>query len=102
MAYLHCHTKGCHWSQDDFWHRKYNPLTKLWSDIRWLWKPRMMKFDREAYGRLHIFSWHALVLEIAKEAHNVCQMKWWTWESWKRAKDTAVCPKCGQRNWDID
>jgi hypothetical protein len=102
MAYLHCHTKGCRWSQDDFWDKRYNPLTKLWSDIRWLVRPRIMTFGEEAYGRTRIFSWHVLILEIAKEIRNVRRMKWWTLESWKRAKDTAVCPKCGLRNWDID
>jgi hypothetical protein len=61
-----------------------------------------MRFDKEAYGRPRIFSWYVLILEIAKEIRNARRMKWWTWESWKRAKDTAVCPKCGLRNWDID
>ena len=45
MAYLHCHTKGCNWSQDDFYSKLYNPLTKIWSDIKWLWKPKMIDFD---------------------------------------------------------
>jgi len=102
MAYLHCHTSGCHWAQDDFWNRKYNPLTKVWTDICWLWKPRMLKHTQEPYGRSRIFSWHALALEVAREVRNVYRMKWWTWESWKRNKNTAACPKCGQRNWDID
>lgn len=45
MAYLHCHTKHCNWSQDDFYSSRYNPFTKIWSDVKWLWKPRMIKFD---------------------------------------------------------
>ena len=45
MAYLHCHTKGCNWSQDDFYSKSYNPLTKIWSNIKWLWKPRMIEWD---------------------------------------------------------
>ena len=40
--YLHCHS--CDWEQDDFWTRDYNPLTKIWSNIQWLAKPRMMDF----------------------------------------------------------
>lgn len=45
MSYLHCHTKGCGWSQDDFYSKRYNPFTKIWSDIRFFWKPRMIEWD---------------------------------------------------------
>ncbi len=45
MSYLHCHTKNCGWAQDDFYSKSYNPLTKIWSDIKWLYKPKMVEFD---------------------------------------------------------
>jgi len=102
MAYLHCHTKGCHWEQDDFWTKRYNPITKTWADIKWLARPRIVEIDKEAYGISPIFSWHALALEVAKEIRCVRRMKWWTYKSWKKNKDSAVCPNCGLRDFDID
>ena len=45
MTYLHCHTKDCGWSQDDFYSMRYNPLTKIWSSIKWLIKPRNIGWD---------------------------------------------------------
>jgi len=117
MSYLHCHS--CDWSQDDFWHKKYNPLTKIWDDIKWLWKPRMIGMDIDIVKDLNkythvliiqkrvrheykIFSWNWLVLEFVKEIKILFQQKWWTYKSWQRHKDTAVCPKCKKRNFDID
>ena len=30
MAYLHCHTPGCGWSQDDFWSESgWNPISAV-------------------------------------------------------------------------
>lgn len=65
MAYLHCHTKDCGWSQDDFWNFRprfrwhlykkswwklgfsigYNPISRTLTDIRWLWKPKWLSLD---------------------------------------------------------
>lgn len=114
MAYLHCHS--CYWSQDDFYSRSYNPLTKLWRDFKWLWKPYRFQIDSHCINDLtkytHIpvyvwnkntvFSWNWLLLETVKDIKVALETKWWTWESWKKVKDTAVCPKCGDKNWDID
>jgi len=50
----------------------------------------------------HFFSWNWLALEFVKNLRIGIEMKWWTWDSWKREMDTAVCPKCGDRNFDID
>jgi len=167
MAYLHCHTKGCNWSQDDFWELKfrvhyykwreswwkysfsigYNPISRMWNDIAWLWKPRWMSLDkwiidditeytgvkvkvREVkkkrehdpkskivevgpdgkplhitnpyYTEYQVFSWQWLKVEWVKNWRSFRHMEWWTWKSWKKARDNAVCPKCGERNFDID
>ncbi len=121
MAYLHCHTKSCGWSQDDFWTRRYNPFTKLWSDIKWLIRPRIMEMDDwyvddlikytnvllwrfrvEFNGQARVFSWQWLWLEFRREIKSVRRQKWWTWKSWKKERDAAVCPKCGLRDFDID
>jgi hypothetical protein len=116
MAYLHCHS--CDWSQDDFWSKHYNPLTKIWDDIKWLWEPRTISFDIHTINDLkkytHIpvftgykdnqrcFTWNWLILELVKECKNAKSQKWWTLKSWNKHKDTAVCPKCKNKNFDID
>lgn len=117
MAYLHCHS--CDWSQDDFWTKTYNPLTKIWSDIEWLWKPRIMGMDIDIVDDLtrytyvivlrkkyrygyKIFSWNWLILEIVKDIKLAFKQKWWTWKSWKKNKATAKCPECNKQNFDID
>jgi len=120
MSYLHCHTKDCNWSQDDFYSKSYNPLTKIWSDIKWLWKPKITsvdkyivkdllaysnvpvyEFKRNVKGQFYFFSWNWLLLEIVKDIKLAFKQKWWTYNSFK--KDIkAVCPKCKQRNFDID
>lgn len=161
MAYLHCHTSGCHWEQDDFWDftprvrwRKYekrwwkkigfsigyNPVSRVWSDISWLLKPRWLGLDdwiikdmtkytgvnvkvREitkvvdnTIGKIRmknkpdkftvtekqVFSWQWMWLELVGNWKNIKRMKWPTWKGWKKVKDTAVCPKCGEWNFDID
>lgn len=120
MAYLHCH--NCFWEQDDFWSWKYNPITKFWRDIKWLWKPRWMKLDtwivhditrytripvykrRIIKGNCEIFSWNWLLVEFIKEIRITFRQKWWTWNSWKKDYKTKkpVCPRCKSKLLDID
>ncbi len=122
MSYLHCHTKGCNWCQDDFYSKRYNPFTKIWDDIKWLWKPKKIDMDKFIYDDLvkytHIpvfifkkertkyivFSWNWLLLEIVKDIINGFKQKWWTYKSFKKDYDKgkAKCPKCGLKNFDID
>lgn len=158
MAFLHCHTEGCGWSQDDFWQlfvrRRwakhwwqkirfgYSPITRTWNKLIWLIKPRWIgldkwiihdmqeytgvrvefrevrkklndkKFSRSSekskypadiyYYECQVYSWAWLWLELVAEWKNIKRMKWWTWKSWKKTRDNAVCPKCGLRNFDID
>ena len=105
MAYLHCHTKGCGWSQDDFYSKSYNPITKIIDDIKWLIYPRMIKFDAaflkyeypelRKYTGINVkfnenfkcFSWNWLILEIVKDVKVAMEMKWWTYNSWKSDMD---------------
>ena len=130
MAYLHCHTKGCGWSQDDFYSFKfdkrklffiggYNPLSKILESIKSYIKPRMIKWDwgfvnydaveLQEYTKIKIhfnennecFSWSWLILDIVKNAKNT---KRWTYKHWKKDMDKgkAKCPKCGKICFDID
>lgn len=120
MAYLHCHS--CDWSQDDFWDFKirwnklhkwssrpfgYNPLSLLLEDFSWLFKPRIIKFDTHfaednGFKSNDIHSWAILLLHIKRRFRSLFTQKWRTYKSWMKVKDTAVCPKCGERNFDID
>ena len=120
MSYLHCHTKNCNWSQDDFYSKTYNPMTKILSDFKWLIKPRMIEFDSMfveidakelmKYTKIKViffgnkcFSWNWLPLEIVKDIKIALEVKWWTYAKFKKDYDNgAVCPKCGERNFDID
>ena len=113
MAYLHCHTKDCGWSQDDFYSFKfdkrklffiggYNPISKILDSIRSYIKPRMLKWDRhfvnydavelQEYTKIKIrfnennecFSWSWLILEIVKDIKNAKNMRWRSYKSWKK------------------
>ena len=43
MAYIHC--AKCDWEQGDFWSWKYNPITNIWDNIKWLWIPKIIYLD---------------------------------------------------------
>jgi hypothetical protein len=120
MAYLHCH--NCGWSQDDFWYKGYNPITKIWRNIKWLWKPTKIGFDkwflkhsdgkkhnyiiplwtREGKDWTYVFSWNWLLLELEKEIKCILNQRYWTYKAFLRKKDAAMCPKCKSDNLDID
>ena len=117
MAYLHCHT--CNWSQDDFWEWEwtwrvwkfrpfgYNPISLFVDNIHAYGVPRYIEFDI-SFAREHglespyIHSWRVLWWELKKSIRSVRDMKWWTWKSWRRHAEGAVCPQCKERNFDID
>ena len=121
MPYLHCHTKGCTWSQDDFYTKGYNPLTKMWTDIKWLGVPKIVSLEtstvkdlinfthvpiikKPSGAQYLVFSWNWLVLEIVKDLKVMLNMKWWTYRSFKKSRDLGVarCPVCKKANFDID
>lgn len=133
MSYLHCHTKGCGWSQDDFWNWEikwnklfkwksrpfgYNPLSFILEDIAEYLKPKLVGFDinficeskintkgKSPEGFYLIHSWDLLVFELKRNIRRFIKMKYWTYKSFKRAKDSGKykCPKCGSKTqWDID
>ncbi len=129
MAYLHCHTKNCDWSQDDFWSFKigkygywkfpfskfgiaYNPISVFLSYVctkKGYWKPRRIVHDsswaKEAgWSRKDPHSWWLAWQSFKDIFRRFKGQKWWTYESWKSDYDKgiAVCPNCGQKNFDID
>ena len=120
MSFLHCHTKNCKWSQDDFWEFKikwkfwttqrpfgYNPLSLVIEDFLEYKKPRIINMDRSwansaGFKSNNILSWRIMIWSMKRHIKRLFTQKWWTWKSWKKASENAVCPKCGQKNFDID
>lgn len=126
MAYLHCHTKGCGWSQDDFWDYTftkkawkeffkfqwgkrpfgYNPLSILLEDIAEWINPRWIHMDSEwakMKGRKNpkIHSWEILKDGFKRYRRVKKGMLFKTWDEFQANKNTP-CPKCGKVDWDVD
>lgn len=127
MSYLHCHTKYCGWSQDDFWSFDwkglykvfkvwrwssrpfgYNPISLILEDIASYIKPRFIEWDsmyakEKGYSQKE-FSWKIMVRSIKNHFLRIFKQKWWTFKSFQKEydKEVAKCPKCGLMNFDID
>ncbi|HPI81931.1 MAG TPA: hypothetical protein PK122_01745 [Candidatus Paceibacterota bacterium] len=132
MAYLHCHTKDCHWSQDDFWNYRfnewkawkkffllkwtsrpfgYNPLSILLEDIAEYIKPRYIKMDSSWIREMglnvkenKVFSWWFIKDGFKRYFRVKKNMLYKTEKEFRKANEEGIafCPKCGQNNWDID
>lgn len=130
MAYLHCHGKmedgtDCGWSQDDFWDRDwdkpgkmegYTPLktstvTALRED---LFKGRKyfdsgffedhpeLPHKKDSDGKLYCKGTDLVAWDLERRAKRIRNMLVKTYDEFIERKDTLACPRCGQRNWDID
>jgi len=105
MSFLHCHS--CDWSQDDFYSVDgYNPAEYLKSWMEDLCKDDIDKQFSNCSEFLAengpISKREVIAREFENFAQRIREMKWVTWEQWKKDRDFAVCPKCGDRNFDID
>ena len=106
--YLHCHS--CDWSQDDFYSPEgYNPANYLKSWNNQLCGENADKIDKQfsddsEFVRENgpISTREVLAREYERFAQRIREMKWITYEQWEKDKDTAVCPKCGAPDFDID
>lgn len=127
MAYLHCHGKmedgtPCGWSQDDFWSDKifpngfeeYTPFRadlikdlkaslfkdKIYMDKSFL-EENQIPYKTDAEG--HFCKGTDFVARrLEQRAKSIRNMLVRTYEEFKAKKETLACPRCGQRNWDID
>jgi hypothetical protein len=94
MSYLHCHTKNCNWSQDDFWSWKYNPI--LWFLKLFIGRccyiiPRIIYFDKCVmhdfkWKKQNRFSWWLIGWEFKRMIKIIYNMKWWTYKQWEKLK----------------
>jgi len=105
MSFLHCHS--CDFEQDDFYSVEgYNPAKYLQG-----WMGDLCKDDIDKQFTTDI-EWvkqngpisrrEAIAQQFEKFAERIRNMPWITVEQWNRDKKTAVCPKCGARDFDID
>ncbi len=108
MAYLHCHTKGCNWSQDDFWHKGYNPIKFLYEnyekDLLSDELDNVVGMDSywlEENGIEFITKRGLIIMRLKKMIRNIESMKYPREKDWKAHKEDS-CPKCLKRDWDID
>jgi hypothetical protein len=108
MAYVHCHAKGCGWQQDDFYDVGYNPAVSLsgWND--YLFGPESSRLDKQFASDSEfvkregaITTREIIAREYEKFAKRIREMKWMTWEDFKKDPN-KVCPKCGSDDLDID
>ena len=115
MAYLHCH--NCDWGQDDFWSfGGYNPINSLRSEYY-----EKNLFEEKAYFDHNFFVENNLegkmiedkegfwirgqdliAWNLREKANGIESMVVKTNEEWKKIKDGFVCPKCGNKNLDVD
>lgn len=130
MAYLHCHTKNCNWSQDDFWDfsfGKYGYWTIPFTKIGWgynpfslflsyvftkkgYWWPRRIMYDRycmkdHGWTRPDPHSWWLAWQEFKRIFKAFKRQKWWTERDFKRDHRLRIarCPNCSRSdNFDID
>lgn len=127
MAFLHCHTPDCHWSQDDFWDETGQGYTPFRKDIIAWWMECLFKdkvymdkyiceevaqclgqhgptlYDEEDGCKKYYISGTDLVaFELKNKSESISNMQVKTAAEWKKVRDTWTCPWCGYRNWDID
>ena len=103
--YLYCNS--CGWEQDDFYSSEgYNPANYLKDWMKQLCSNDVDKqfTDDAEFVRENgpISTREVIARELEKFAQRIREMKWITWEHWKKERDTAVCPKCGRRDFSID
>lgn len=108
MSYLHCH--NCNWSQDDFWHETYNPVTFLEKnykkDILTGDLDRVLEMDNFRWDK---YLWHKKMLnrdfiadEMESMARKLRRMVYRTKQEYLELNPEQKCPNCGKKELDID
>lgn len=110
MSYLHCHK--CGWSQDDFYHKGYNPAESLmdWNDV--LFGNERHKLDKRFTTDSNFIKENGdityrevIARDFEKFAKRIRNMKWTSYDDFKKDYDEGIakCPKCGSsKDFDID
>lgn len=95
MAYLHCH--NCHWSQDDFWDKDYNPFT--WTGKNML--DDLLNIHKEDADHNPI-NLKRLLIQCTDIIDTLYSMKYPTYESYCKENPQGICPQCGKQTLDVD
>jgi hypothetical protein len=105
VAYVHCHS--CGWSQDDFYSVDgYNPA---WFLLFWMKELCSENIDQSFSNDSEflrengdITTREVIAREFEEYAQRIRNMRWVTYEQWKKDPDRTICPECGQEELDID
>lgn len=109
MSYLHCH--ACSWSQDDFWHEGYNPVTCFQNDLDDLLKKdldEVIEMDSQwlAYRCLKQEEFtrrRMIIFRLDQIKSRINNMVYRTLEEFKEKNPDRICPSCGSIDQlDID
>lgn len=106
MAYLHCHS--CEFSQDDFWHEGYNPVTCFQSDLKELMEgdlDKIIEMDSMwlKERNLDFITRRELILyHLDQIKSRIKNMKYRTMQEFKELNPKRLCPICGKDDLDID
>jgi len=116
MAYLHCHTKNCGWSQDDFWDingytpfrqdlmndlKKYLFQDKIYLDEYFFKENPTLNYYHDD-GGFYCKGKELVIWKLKQKTRSIENMLVSTYDEFIEKKDELVCPKCGQQNWDVD
>ena len=111
MAYLHCH--NCNFSQDDYWHKTYNPITCFQNDLEDLLEKDLdeivemdsewMKKKENGYKDYKQITRRKLVLYHLWQIKNrIEKMIYRNPEELKKKNPEMKCPICKQKTLDVD
>lgn len=105
MAYLHCH--NCDFSQDDFWHEGYNPVTCFQDDLEDLLTGDLDATMETDSSWLEEIGWKAapeaftkresILYHLEKQlAARIRGMVYRTEAEFRKNNPEMKCPECGQ------
>ena len=115
--YLHCHTKNCGWSQDDFWDtdgytpfrhdlidimKKHIFMDKVYMDSSFFSEYPEIPSHKDETG-CYCRGTDLVAWNLERKAKNIRSMTVRTLEEWKTIRDTFKCPLCGSGDGlDVD
>ena len=110
MAYLHCHS--CYFSQDDFWHKGYNPVTCFQEyledlleynlddiikmDSSWL-KENGYPLELGGITRREL-----ILFNLRQTEQRIKGMVYRTMDEFREKNPEGRCPRCNALSLDID
>ncbi len=101
MAYLHCH--NCDFSQDDFWHEGYNPVTCFNDDLENLLTSDLdekVEMDSEWLSNHHLIDHpnrrELILYHLDQIKARIETMVYRSEDEFRQKNAEMRCPKCGK------